>query len=154
MAINEKELNEVSGGYGPWQQYAKGTYVNYGQYIVYTVVGGDVLSGIAIRFGVTVQQICQWNNIKNPDPDLHQPEADHLSHHPALSDRQHQSPAKRRGISVSVLFFRAVDDPDTEADQHDGKQAARDVQLAQFVQQQRRQQHAEHRVQEGEDHDL
>ncbi len=30
MAINEKELNEVS-------------------------------------FGVTVQQICQWNNIKNPD---------------------------------------------------------------------------------------
>ncbi len=59
MAINEKELNEVSGGYGPWQQYAKGTYVNYGQYIVYTVVGGD--------FGVTVQQICQWNNIKNPD---------------------------------------------------------------------------------------
>ena len=27
MAINEKELNEVSGGYGPWQQYAKGTYV-------------------------------------------------------------------------------------------------------------------------------
>ena len=48
MAINEKELNEVSGGYGPWQQYAKGSYVNYG-------------------FGVTVQQICQWNNIKNPD---------------------------------------------------------------------------------------
>ena len=67
MAINEKELNEVSGGYGNWQQYAKGPYVNYGQYIVYTVVGGDVLSGIAIRFGVTVQQICQWNNIKNPD---------------------------------------------------------------------------------------
>ena len=67
MALNEKELNEVSGGYGPWQQYAKGSYVNYGQYIVYTVVGGDVLSGIAIRFGVTVQQICQWNNIKNPD---------------------------------------------------------------------------------------
>ncbi len=54
MALNEKELNEVSGGYGPWQQYAKGSYV-------------DVLSGIAIRFGVTVQQICQWNNIKNPD---------------------------------------------------------------------------------------
>ena len=44
MALNEKELNEVSGGYGPWQQYAKGTYVS-----------------------VTVQQICQWNNIKNPD---------------------------------------------------------------------------------------
>ncbi len=86
MAINEKELNEVSGGYGNWQQYAKGSYVNYGQYIVYTVVGGDVLSGIAIRFGVTVQQICQWNNIKNPD-----------------SDRQHPSPASRRGIFVVML---------------------------------------------------
>ncbi len=116
MAINEKELNEVSGGYG------------------------------AADLPVEQHQ--------EPRPHLHQPEADHLSHHPALSDRQHQSPAKRRGISVSVLFFRAVDDPDTEADQHDGKQAARDVQLAQFVQQQRRQQHAEHRVQEGEDHDL
>ncbi len=136
MAINEKELNEVSGGYGPWQQYAKGTYVNYGQLRCHCAAD------------LPVEQH------QEPRPDLHQPEADHLSHHPALSDRQHQSPAKRRGISVSVLFFRAVDDPDTEADQHDGKQAARDVQLAQFVQQQRRQQHAEHRVQEGEDHDL
>ena len=67
MALNEKELNEVSGGYGPWQQYAKGTYVNYSQYIVYTVVGGDVLSGIAIRFGVTVAQIQSWNGIKDPN---------------------------------------------------------------------------------------
>jgi LysM repeat protein len=67
LGLNDDDLDRVSGGYGPWQQYAKGSYVNYGQYIVYTVVGGDVLSGIAIRFGVTVQQICQWNNIKNPD---------------------------------------------------------------------------------------
>ena len=67
MAMTEKELSEVTGGAGNWQQYAKGSYVNYGQYIVYNVVGGDVLSGIAIRFGVTVQQICQWNNIQNPD---------------------------------------------------------------------------------------
>ena len=66
MAINEKELNEVSGGYGNWQQYAKGSYVNYGQYIVYTVVGGDVLSGIAIRFGVTVQQICSGTTSRTP----------------------------------------------------------------------------------------
>ncbi len=109
MAINEKELNEVSGGYGPWQQYAKGTYVNYGQYIVYTVVGGDVLSGIAIRFGVTVQQICQWNNIKNPDliyinqkltiyPTILQKQT--TSRHPVLSDRQHPSLA-----SGERLFF-------------------------------------------------
>ncbi len=125
MAINEKELNEVSGGYGHRD---------------------PLRCHCAADLPVEQHQ--------EPRPHLHQPEADHLSHHPALSDRQHQSPAKRRGISVSVLFFRAVDDPDTEADQQDGKQAARDVQLAQFVQQQRRQQHAEHRVQEGEDHDL
>ena len=49
------------------QKQKENKFINYGQYIVYTVVGGDVLSGIAIRFGVTVQQICQWNNIKNPD---------------------------------------------------------------------------------------
>ena len=67
MDTNELNLEEVVGGIGNWQQYAKGGYTNYGQYIVYEVVGGDVLSGIAIRFGVTVQQICQWNNIKNPD---------------------------------------------------------------------------------------
>ena len=67
MRLTNDELDQVVGGAGNWQQYAKGSYVNYGQYIVYTVVGGDVLSGIAIRFGVTVQQICQWNHIKNPD---------------------------------------------------------------------------------------
>ena len=39
--------------------------MNYGSYIVYTVVSGDVLSGIAIRFGVTVAQIQDWNSIKN-----------------------------------------------------------------------------------------
>ena len=65
--INEVELEEATGGFGSWQQYAKGSYTNYGPYIIYTVVGGDVLSGIAIRFGVTEAQICQWNNIKNPD---------------------------------------------------------------------------------------
>ena len=96
MALNEKELNEVSGGYGPWQQYAKGTYVNYGQYIVYTVVGGDVLSGIAIRFGVTVQQISVEQH-QEPRPHLHQPEADHLSHHPALSKR-YRTPRLSAGV--------------------------------------------------------
>ena len=65
--INEKELDQVSGGTGSWQDYAKGSFVNYGNYIIYTVAQGDVLSGIAPRFGVTVPQICQWNNIKNAD---------------------------------------------------------------------------------------
>ena len=67
VILTDDEMDDVAGGAGNWQQYAKGSYVNYGQYIVYTVVGGDYLPGIAIRFGVTVQQICQWNNIKNPD---------------------------------------------------------------------------------------
>ena len=65
--INDNELNGVAGGAGGWEKYAKGSYVNYGSYIVYTVASGDVLSGIAPRFGVTVAQIQQWNNIKNPD---------------------------------------------------------------------------------------
>lgn len=59
--INDKEMENVTGG----MQYANGTFVNYGSYIVYTVAVGDVLSGIAVRFGVTVDQIKQWNNIKN-----------------------------------------------------------------------------------------
>ena len=67
VKINDSELEEVAGGAGSWKQYVKGTYVNYGSYIVYTVASGDVLSGIAIRFGVTVAQIQGWNNIKNPN---------------------------------------------------------------------------------------
>ena len=67
IKINESELEEVTGGAGSWQQYAKGSFVNYGSYLVYTVAGGDVLSGIAIRFGVTVGQIQSWNNIQNPN---------------------------------------------------------------------------------------
>ena len=61
--IKDNELNEVSGGW----QYANGSFVNYGNYIVYTVAPGDVLSGIGQRFVVSYMQIAQWNNIKNPD---------------------------------------------------------------------------------------
>ena len=61
--LNDNELNNVSGGW----EYAHGTFINYGQYILYTVAPGDVLSGIAERFGVSYMQIAQWNNIKNPD---------------------------------------------------------------------------------------
>ena len=28
VKLNDAELNDVDGGYGPWQMYAKGTYVN------------------------------------------------------------------------------------------------------------------------------
>ena len=65
--ISDIELEGVTGGTGGWQMYAKGSYVNFGSYIVYTVANGDVLTGIAPRFGVTVAQIQQWNNIKNPN---------------------------------------------------------------------------------------
>ena len=61
--INEEELENVTGGW----HYANGSYVNYGNYVVYTVAPGDVLSGIGQRFGVSYMQIAQWNNIKNPD---------------------------------------------------------------------------------------
>ena len=69
--MNENEVETVQGGVATqpvfgWE-YAHGTFVNYGNYIVYTVASGDVLSGIAIRFGVTVAEIAQWNNLKNPD---------------------------------------------------------------------------------------
>ena len=61
--INDSDLGQVSGGW----QYANGSFVNYGNYIVYTVAPGDVLSGIGQRFGVSYTQIAAWNNIKNPD---------------------------------------------------------------------------------------
>ena len=67
VKITDQELENVEGGAGNWKQYAKGSYINNGQYIVYTIASGDVLSGIAIRFGVTVGEIQQWNNIKNPN---------------------------------------------------------------------------------------
>ena len=57
IKLNDQELENVDGGAAnknSWENYAKGTYVNYGSYIIYTVASGDVLSGIAIRFGVTV----------------------------------------------------------------------------------------------------
>ena len=61
--IKDNDLDQVSGGW----QYANGGYVDYGNYIIYTVAPGDVLSGIGQRFAVPYMQIAQWNNIKNPD---------------------------------------------------------------------------------------
>ena len=64
MTINtEKELENVSGG----APYANGSYVEYGNYIVYTVAAGDTLIGIGSRFGVNFMQIAQWNNITDPN---------------------------------------------------------------------------------------
>ena len=66
VKINDQELEEVSGGRSGWD-CANGSFVNYGNYIVYTVASGDVLSGIAPRFNVTIDEIVQWNNLPNPD---------------------------------------------------------------------------------------
>ncbi len=69
--INDLDLEKVDGGAAKnpksWENFAKGTFVNYGNYIVYTVAAGDALSGIAIRFGVTPEEIMRWNpdKIKN-----------------------------------------------------------------------------------------
>ena len=64
MTINtEKELENVSGG----SPYANGSYVDYGNYIVYTVASGDTLIGIGSRFGVNFMQIAQWHNITDPN---------------------------------------------------------------------------------------
>ena len=61
--ITVKDLQNVTGGW----RFANGGFENYGNYIIYTVAPGDVLSGIGERFGVGYMQIAQWNNIKNPD---------------------------------------------------------------------------------------
>ena len=63
MAIDtEEKLENVSGG----TQYANGSFVDHGNYIVYTVASGDTLIGIGSRFGVNFMQIAQWNNIADP----------------------------------------------------------------------------------------
>ena len=43
--LNDIDLEKVSGGW----QYANGTYVDYGNYIIYTVVAGDCLWTICQR---------------------------------------------------------------------------------------------------------
>src|SRR5690625_7753479 len=38
-----------------------------GSHNTYAVKSGDTLSGIAVKFGVTVSQLKKWNNISNAD---------------------------------------------------------------------------------------
>ena len=65
--ISDADAENVQGGAGAWQDFAKGTYVIVGDHIIYTIAMGDALSGIAIRFGVSVPEIQLWNNIANPN---------------------------------------------------------------------------------------
>ena len=54
--LNDSELDGVAGGvYGGVQLYS------------YRIVRGDTLSGIAYRFGTTVQYLSEINGIANPD---------------------------------------------------------------------------------------
>ena len=48
--LNDEVLQDVSGG----------------TQIPYIVVPGDTMEEIAKRFHCTVEQICRWNNIRNP----------------------------------------------------------------------------------------
>jgi lysozyme len=52
--LNDSQLDAVTGGAS-------------GPYFVYTVVSGDTLSGIALRFNTTVKTLVALNNISNAD---------------------------------------------------------------------------------------
>jgi len=49
--VNDKDLEQVSGG----------------TRIPYRVKRGDTLSELAKKFHCTVEQLCQWNGIKDPN---------------------------------------------------------------------------------------
>ena len=51
MKINDSNLANVIGG----------------TRIPYRVAIGDTLEAIAKRFNVTIEQLCQWNNISDPN---------------------------------------------------------------------------------------
>ena len=48
--INDEKLSEVSGG----------------TQIPYVVQPGDTLAKLAAKFNCSVEQICRWNNVKDP----------------------------------------------------------------------------------------
>ena len=48
--LRDEELEQVTGG------------VQY-----YTIQRGDTLSSIAKKYSTTVEQLCRWNNISNPN---------------------------------------------------------------------------------------
>ena len=49
--LNDEELGSVQGG----------------TQLPYIIKGGDTLGALAKKYGCTVEQICQWNGIKNAD---------------------------------------------------------------------------------------
>lgn len=67
VKVNDGALGDVAGGAADYKEHANGSFVNFGNYIIYTVAAGDFLGNIALRFGVTVNEIATVNGIKNPD---------------------------------------------------------------------------------------
>ena len=57
MDQRELNLNELSGATGGTGEDAR--------YIIYTVEKGDTLFKIAQRYGMTVDDLMSWNNIKD-----------------------------------------------------------------------------------------
>ncbi len=41
--------------------------VKGGTQLPYEIKRGDTLSGLANKYHCTVEELCQWNNIKNPN---------------------------------------------------------------------------------------
>ena len=78
-------MEKVAGGEGDHRQYAKDSFVDCEDHIIYTVAYGD-----AFRHRDPLRCHCAADlpveQHQEPRPHLHQPEADHLSHHPALTD--------------------------------------------------------------------
>ncbi len=58
--INDAELSEVSGG-------RRLDPTRYGSYFTYTLIEGDTLSSVALRFCTTVSVLADINSIADPD---------------------------------------------------------------------------------------
>ena len=50
-ALNDKELDQVTGG----------------SQLAYLVQPGDTLGKLAAKYHCTVEQLCRWNHIQNPN---------------------------------------------------------------------------------------
>ena len=51
VALNDEVLSSIQGG----------------TQLPYEIKSGDTLGELAKKYHCTVEQLCQWNNIKNPD---------------------------------------------------------------------------------------
>ena len=49
------------------QSYNQNTQDNNSENVYYTIKSGDTLSKIASNYGTNINQLCNWNNIQNPN---------------------------------------------------------------------------------------